>query len=107
VNETLEGIEQLGKCALFLFCGMRIYPQTELNDLARNERQADDSRDLLEPVFYQSSRIGSEEVLARVRQQANGRSNWLIGDGGEPTAHILSKMHARGYFGPLWEYLIR
>jgi radical SAM superfamily enzyme YgiQ (UPF0313 family) len=107
VNETLEGIEKLGKCALFLFCGMRIYPQTELNDLARNERQADDSRDLLEPVFYQSSRIGSEEVLARVRQQANGRSNWLIGDGGEPTAHILSKMHARGYFGPLWEYLIR
>jgi radical SAM superfamily enzyme YgiQ (UPF0313 family) len=107
VNETLERIEQLGKCALFLFCGMRIYPQTELHDMARHERLVDDTRDLLEPVFYQSSRIGSEEVLARVRQQANGRLNWLIGDGGEPAARILSKMYARGHSGPLWEYLMR
>jgi radical SAM superfamily enzyme YgiQ (UPF0313 family) len=107
VNETLERIEQLGKCALFLFCGMRIYPQTELYDMARHDRQVDDTRDLLGPVFYHSSRIGSEEVLARVRQQANGRLNWLIGDGGEPAARILSKMHARGHSGPLWEYLIR
>jgi len=67
----------------------------------------DDTRSLLGPVFYHSSRIGSEEVLARVRQQANGRLNWSIGDGGEPVARILSKMHARGHFGPLWEYLIR
>ena len=107
VNETLERIEQLGKCALFLFCGMRIYPQTELNDMARHEGQVDGTRSLLEPVFYQSARIGSEEVLARVRQQANGRLNWVIGDGGEPAAHILSRMHARGHSGPLWEYLIR
>jgi radical SAM superfamily enzyme YgiQ (UPF0313 family) len=107
VNETLERIEQLGKCVLFLFCGMRIYPQTELYDMARHDRQVDHTRDLLEPVFYQSSRIESEEVLARVRQQANGRLNWLIGDGGEPAARILSKMHARGHSGPLWEYLIR
>ena len=107
VNETLERIEQLGKCALFLFCGMRIYPQTELYDMARHDRQVDDTRNLLEPVFFHSSRIGSEEVLARVRQQANGRLNWLIGDGGEPAACILSKMYARGHSGPLWEYLIR
>jgi radical SAM superfamily enzyme YgiQ (UPF0313 family) len=107
VNETLERIEQLAKCALFLFCGMRIYPQTELNDMARHDRQADDTRSLLEPVFYHSSRIGSEAVLARVRQQARERLNWLIGDGGEPVARILSRMHTRGHSGPLWEYLIR
>jgi len=107
VNETLERIEQLGKCALFLFCGMRIYPQTELNELARHERQIDDTRSLLEPVFYQSSQIGSAEVLARVRQRANGRLNWLIGDGGEPVARILDRMHSRGHTGPLWEHLIR
>ncbi|RPJ11252.1 MAG: B12-binding domain-containing radical SAM protein, partial [Deltaproteobacteria bacterium] len=68
MNETLERIEQLAKCALFLFCGMRIYPQTELNNLSRHERQVDDTRNLLEPVFYHSSRIGSEEILTRVRQ---------------------------------------
>lgn len=107
VNETLERIEQLGRCALFLFCGMRIYPQTELNDLARQEGQVDDIRNLLDPVFYQSLRVGNAEVLARVRQQANGRLNWVIGDGGEPVARILAKMHSRGHTGPLWEHLIR
>jgi len=107
VNETLERIEQLGRCALFVFCGMRIYPQTELNDLARQEEQVDETRDLLEPVFYRSSRIGSEEILDRVRGQANGRVNWLIGDGGEQVARGLAKMHARGHSGPLWEHMIR
>jgi radical SAM superfamily enzyme YgiQ (UPF0313 family) len=107
VNETLERIEQLGRCALFLFCGMRIYPQTELNDLARQDGQVAEARDLLEPVFYQPSGIGSEEVLARVRQQAKGRLNWLIGDGGEAAARVLGRMHARGHSGPLWEHLLR
>lgn len=105
VNETLERIEQLGKCALFLFCGMRVYPQTELCDMARHDGQVGDARGLLEPVFYQSSRIGSAEVLSRVRRQANGRSNWVIGDGGEQAARVIAKLHARGHSGPLWEYL--
>jgi len=107
VNETLEGIEQLGKCALFLFCGMRVYPQTELCDMARHDGQIGDASDLLEPVFYQSSRVGSAEVLARVRRQANGRLNWVIGDGGEQAARVIAKLHARGHSGPLWEYLPR
>lgn len=107
VNETLERLEQLVKCALFLFCGMRIYPQTELYDLARHDRQVNDKRNLLEPAFYQSPRIESGEVVARVRQHAKGRLNWVIGDGGEPVARILAKMHARGHTGPLWEHLIR
>jgi len=107
VNETLERIEQLDRCALFFFCGMRIYPRTELSDLARKERKVGDTQDLLAPVFYQSEQIGSAEVLTRVRQQANGRLNWVIGDGGESVARIMAKMHARGRTGPLWEYRIQ
>jgi radical SAM superfamily enzyme YgiQ (UPF0313 family) len=107
VNETLEGIEKLGRCALFLFCGMRIYPQTGLNDLARHEGQVGDAQNLLEPVFYRPSGIESEEISDRVRRQANERLNWLIGDGGEQAARIIAKLHARGHSGPLWEHLIR
>jgi hypothetical protein len=107
VNETLEGIEHLGLCALFLFCGMRIYPQTALGSLARKEGQVDDTRNLLEPVFYRSPAIGGEEILDRVRRRANGRLNWLIGDGGEQAARIMARLHARGHSGPLWEHLLR
>jgi radical SAM superfamily enzyme YgiQ (UPF0313 family) len=107
VNETLKGVEHLEACALFMFCGMRIYPQTALDDLARKDGQIDDARDLLEPFFYRSLAIGGEEILDRVRRQANGRLNWLIGDGGEQAARIIAKLHARGHSGPLWEHLIR
>jgi radical SAM superfamily enzyme YgiQ (UPF0313 family) len=107
VNETLEGIENLGLCALFLFCGMRIYPQTALESLARKEGQVDDRRNLLEPVFYRSPAIGGEEILDQVRQRSNGRLNWLIGDGGEQAARIMARLHARGHSGPLWEHLLR
>jgi radical SAM superfamily enzyme YgiQ (UPF0313 family) len=107
VNATLEGIERLRRCAVFVFCGMRIYPHTELFSLVRHEIRADDLRDLLDPVFYRPPGIESEALLDRVRRQADRRVNWLIGDGGEPMARGLAKMHARGHTGPLWEHMIR
>jgi hypothetical protein len=107
VNETLERVEHLGKCVLFLFCGMRIYPQTELHELSRKEGPGNEIRDLLSPTFYRSSLVGSREILDKVKERAAGRLNWMIGDGGERVASILSRMHARGHTGPLWEYLVR
>jgi radical SAM superfamily enzyme YgiQ (UPF0313 family) len=107
VDETLERIEQMAKCVFFLFCGMRIYPQTELYELARQHGQVDAARNLLEPLFYQASRIESAAILNRVKRQAGGRLNWVIGDGGEPSARILARLHAHGHVGPLWEQLIR
>jgi radical SAM superfamily enzyme YgiQ (UPF0313 family) len=107
VRETLEHIEQLGKCVLFFFCAMRIFPQTELYDIARKDGQTKKSRNLLEPVFYQSSLIDNREILTQVQERAGGRLNWIIGDGGDHTAGIISRMYARGYSGPLWEHLIR
>jgi hypothetical protein len=86
---------------------MRIYPQSALESLARKEGQVDDTRNLLEPVFYRSPAIGGEEILDRVRRRANGRLNWLIGDGGEQAARIMARLHARGHSGPLWEHLLR
>ncbi|OPX36403.1 MAG: hypothetical protein B1H13_14620 [Desulfobacteraceae bacterium 4484_190.3] len=41
-----------------------------------------------------------------IKKHAKGKMNWIIGSGGDNTGKILSKMYARGYFGPLWEYLI-
>ncbi|MGD9071372.1 MAG: radical SAM protein, partial [Desulfobacterales bacterium] len=105
--ETLERIEGFDKCVLFFFCGMRIYPQTDLYEIACQDGQIEASGNLLEPLFYRSPEIGGREILARVRERADGRLNWIIGDGGEQTAGVISRMHARGYSGPLWEHRIR
>ena len=107
VARTLERIAALDGCVLFFFCGMRIYPRTRLFDMARKEGQLDGKGSLLEPVFYRSESIDDRAIMAMVQERAAGRPNWVIGDGGERTAAVLSRLYARGHTGPLWEHLIR
>jgi radical SAM superfamily enzyme YgiQ (UPF0313 family) len=107
LDETLARVEHLGECVLFLFCGMRIYPQTELYELFRKEGQCGDTRNLLPPTFYRSPLVGSGEILDKVKEKAGGRLNWVIGDGEERVARVISRLHAHGHTGPLWEHLKR
>lgn len=105
--ETLSNIDKLKKTVLFLFCGMRIYPHTALYHRALAEGIISPSEDLLQPVFYQSPAISSEAIEMAAREAARGRFNWVIGGGDPETAALVEKMYARGFTGPLWEYLIR
>jgi radical SAM superfamily enzyme YgiQ (UPF0313 family) len=104
---TLSNIDKLKKTVLFLFCGMRIYPHTALYDRAIAEGLISPTEDLLQPVFYQSPAISSEAIQEAAREAARGRFNWVIGGGDAATAALVEKMYARGFTGPLWEYLIR
>ena len=107
LEETLSGIQGLNKSVFFFFCGMRIYPYTKLHDIAVEEGQITRSQSLLEPIFYHSPAIGTEQILLRVRARSGDRPNWIIGSGGEKTAGIVARMHKRGRTGPLWEKLIQ
>jgi len=106
LNETLSGVDNLKKSVLFFFCGMRIYPHTALYDIAVKEGQIKKTQSILEPVFYRSPSIDAERIIRRVKGQAGGRSNWIIGSGGSETANIIARLYERGHTGPLWEYLI-
>jgi hypothetical protein len=99
--------EEMGKAVFFAFCGVRIFPHTPLYDLAREEGQITPGQDLLSPVFYRSKGIETEALVARVQKQARGRVNWVYGDGGEKTERTVTRMHAHGHPGPLWELLLR
>lgn len=105
--ETLAGVEALKRSVFFFFCGMRIYPHTRLYDIAVGEGQIDGNQDLLEPVFYRSPEVDSATIVRRVKAQAAGRVNWVVGSGGRETAAIVARLYRRGHTGPLWEYLIR
>jgi len=107
LSETLSNIDKLKKTVLFLFCGMRIYPHTALYHRALAEGVISPTEDLLPPVFYQSPAISSEAIQDAAREAARGRFNWVIGAGDPETAALVEKMYARGFTGPLWEYLIR
>jgi len=104
---TLENANGLEKTVLFFFCGIRIYPHTELYEIAIREGQISAHHNLLRPVFYRSPKISTEEIVKQVEEYANGRLNWIIGTTGDKMAKIMSRMYARGYYGPLWENLIQ
>jgi radical SAM superfamily enzyme YgiQ (UPF0313 family) len=104
---TLTHIDKLKKSVLFLFCGMRIYPRTDLFDRAVAEGRITEVQDFLEPVFYQSPTISREEIIGRLKAKGGHRISWVIGAEDEKTSPLISRMYDRGYTGPLWEFLIR
>jgi radical SAM superfamily enzyme YgiQ (UPF0313 family) len=103
VRETLDNLAKLDRTVIFFFCGIRIYPHTKLYDLALEEGQITESADLLDPVFYQSRFIPSEEIQRMVGEKAGGRENWIIGSGGNYAVRLMARLHKKGITGPLWE----
>ena len=106
LQNTLDGVEKLENSVFFFFCGIRIYPHTDLYNVALREGQIKASQSLLPPVFYRSPHISGEEIMKMVENHANGRFNWLIGAGETKGTRVLPKLYNRGFTGPLWEHLI-
>jgi radical SAM superfamily enzyme YgiQ (UPF0313 family) len=106
VEETLLKAETLDKAVFFFFCGVRIYPGTELCTRAISEGQLSPTVDLLEPIFFHAKAISSEEIEQMIKEQASGRPNWVVGAGGDMMNKVMTRMYAKGYIGPLWEKLI-
>jgi radical SAM superfamily enzyme YgiQ (UPF0313 family) len=107
LRETLNRADELEKTVFFVFAGVRIYPRTALYDMAINEGQIEADGNLLEPVFYWSPTLDQAAIMELVHDHAGGRINWVIGAGSPQMAKSLTRMHARGHAGPLWEQLIR
>jgi radical SAM superfamily enzyme YgiQ (UPF0313 family) len=107
VAKTLRRMDKLKRSVLFLFCGMRIYPNTPLYQIACRKGQIFSADQLLKPVFYQPDDMHLTEMAALIRVQAKRRTNWIVGAGDQESAVILPFMYRKGYSGPLWEKLIR
>lgn len=105
--ETLDKVEELQKTVHFFFTGMRIYPHTKHFEIAIKEGKIREETNLLEPLYYESNTISPDDIETQVTARAAERINWVVGSGGETAATIVSRMHKRGFSGPLWEFLIR
>ncbi|MGC4115645.1 MAG: radical SAM protein [Myxococcales bacterium] len=105
VQEALDRCETLPETAFFFFCGMRIYPDTDLHRLALAEGQISPGQNLLEPVFYKPQSLSTDEITRQVVAHARGRPRFVVGGGGERFARLQWRQYERGNFGPLWERL--
>jgi len=107
LSETLNGVDKLEKSVFFFFCGIRIYPNTKLYEVALREGQITKGQNLLQPVFYRSPHITAQDIIQTVEEHAASRFNWIVGSGENKATRILPKLYDRGLTGPLWEHLIQ
>ncbi len=107
VTETLRNMEQLEKSMFFIYCGVRVFPETPLFSLAVEQGTIGRDEDLLFPVFYRSPGPGVEQIEILVNEHAGGRANWITPGVAERISRVTQRMYALGHTGPLWERLIR
>jgi radical SAM superfamily enzyme YgiQ (UPF0313 family) len=99
LNETFENSKKLKHTVFFPFIGMRIYPQTELFEIAQKENLIS-KENPLKPVYYISPNCNLETLAARAAQTGK---RWVFPN--EEKNPIVDKLRAKKRRGPLWEYL--
>jgi radical SAM superfamily enzyme YgiQ (UPF0313 family) len=99
LNETFENSKKLQHTVFFPFVGMRIYPKTELYDIAIKEGVIS-KEDVLKPVYYVSKNCNLESLAERAT--ATGQK-WIFPD--QEKSPLVDLFRAKKKRGPLWEYL--
>ncbi len=107
LRETLDNAEKLDRTVIFFFFRMRIYPGTELYDIARREDNPAYNDVFSRQVFYRTDPLWNDALVRTVQERSKGRMNWITGSGGENMEKVVARMYSKGYTGPLWEKLIR
>lgn len=100
LNETFENSRKINHSIFFPFVGMRIYPDTELYKIAKQEGRFSSKEEVLNPIYYISDKVNLDTIQARAN--ATGQK-WIFADADH--SEMLEKMRAKKRKGPLWEYL--
>ncbi|MBI5017231.1 MAG: radical SAM protein [Deltaproteobacteria bacterium] len=108
VAETLRFAEtSLGPSdAAFFNVGVRVYPGTALEGIARDEGVLDGTEDLLDPTFYLSPALDPEWLLRTVNRAVGGNPRFL--GPSMPLRWLLPLVRRVGYAAglrpPLWRH---
>jgi radical SAM superfamily enzyme YgiQ (UPF0313 family) len=109
VRETLRFAERRirSRDTVFFNIGIRIYPGTELEDIAREQGILSLApKDMLAPVFYLSPEVDSEWLCAQLQSSLDTHMNFInsdsLGLAYLPTLHRISC--GFGVKSPLWRY---
>ncbi len=100
LEETFRHSRELGNTVIFPYIGMRIYPDTELFEIAMREGKIRSREELLNPMYYVSDKVD----LSTIEKRAMGTGTRWIFPGHEPE-ELMARFRAKKRRGPLWEYL--
>jgi radical SAM superfamily enzyme YgiQ (UPF0313 family) len=100
LDETFENSRKIPRSVYFPYIGMRIYPHTELFDIALAEGRIKGINDLLDPVYYISKAINIDTL--KERALSTGKK-WIFPDFDDHG--MMDRFRSRKIRGPLWEFL--
>ncbi len=109
VRETIRFAEKFirPQDAAFFNIGIRMYPGTELETIARRQGVLSLSAgSMLEPLFYISPEVDFDWVMRQVKQSMNSHMNFMNGDSMSFSylPQISRLGHRLGLKTPLWRY---
>jgi hypothetical protein len=100
LKETFENSKRIENSVFFPYTGMRIYPNTELHQIAIAEGKIDKDNKLLKPEYY----ISDEVDLSNIKEMGKATGmKWIFPD--DEKSNFIEVLRARKRRGPLWEYL--
>jgi len=105
VRQGLKNLELLKNCIVFAFSGIRILPQTELCYQSIEEGILQKEYPLLKPVYYFSPALDHETMNRTLAEAFQERPDRVF----PPSRglEMAQKMNSHGYYGLLWDRLIR
>ena len=105
LEETIARADTCEKTVIFVFVGMRVYPMTQLYELAVRDGVVEKGVSLLGPTYYISPDLDREYLASRCGELSR-RRNWVVaGRSLELRNRIALYMRRRGHKGSLWHRL--
>ena len=105
IREGFRNLEMLQDCLVFAFSGIRILPGTDLHCRAIEDGILKEGESLLKSIYYFSPDIDPTEMNRVLTDTFQGRIDRIF-----PPSRGLEmarKMNSHGYYGLLWDRLLR
>jgi len=107
IEESFQLMDQLDPTAVIAMLGIRIYPGTEMERIARSHGVIDQDSNLIFPHFYISPTLG-RRLENIVREKALERNKWIVpGLEINITQNLMEQIRKFRIRGPLWELVGR
>lgn len=107
VMESFRLMDELSPTAVIAMTGIRIYPGTQLAQMALTEGVITAETDMLQPVFYLAPAV-RERLADLVTREAMQRKNWIVpGLEVNVSPAMLEAMRIFKVRGPLWKMIKR
>jgi radical SAM superfamily enzyme YgiQ (UPF0313 family) len=107
VEESFRLMDRLDPTAIIAMLGIRIYPGTEMERIARSHGVIDQDSNLIYPYFYIAPALGRrlEDII---REKALERNKWIVpGLEINITQNLMEQIRRFRIRGPLWELVGR